>query len=196
MRVKFGVHRFEDVRHGIILALGSHDIERYNRASKRCAQGGHVKLYFLRHGQANWEHWERPDDERPLTKKGRKQVAAVADALQELQVHPNIILTSPLPRASETAEIVSNKLGVECVTSSLLAPGFDLNALRELLNEHPERDVMLVGHEPDFSRVIAELTGGAVRMAKAGLARIDLDAATGLTGELVWLVPPKVLKEI
>lgn len=155
-----------------------------------------MKLYFLRHGQANWEHWEKPDDERPLTKKGRKQIQAVAQALQQLQVRPHTLLTSPLPRAWETAKIVSDELEIELTTEPLLAPGFDLNALRQLVGDNPERDLLFVGHEPDFSHVISELTGGYVRMAKAGLARVDVENALDLHGELVWLVPPKVLKEI
>lgn len=155
-----------------------------------------MKLYFLRHGQANWEQWDRPDDERPLTKKGRKEVEAVGSALKELKVRPAEIITSPLPRAFETAQIVADKLDTELVTSSLLAPGFGLHSLRQLIADHPDRDLMLVGHEPDFSFAIAQLVGGTVKMAKAGLARVDLDNADELRGELVWLVPPKVLKEI
>ncbi len=155
-----------------------------------------MKLYFLRHGLANWEQWDRPDDERPLTKKGRKEVQTVAEALGELKVRPDVIVTSPLPRASETAHIVADELEVECVTAPQLAPGFDIHALRQILNEHADQDVMLVGHEPDFGHVIAALTGGTVRMAKAGLARVDMENAAELRGELVWLVPPKVMKEI
>ncbi len=155
-----------------------------------------MKLYFLRHGQANWEKWDKPDDERPLTKKGRKEVESVASALQELKVRPHEILTSPLPRASETAQLVAEKLEVEMITSPLLSPGFGLHSLRQLLNDHPDRDLMFVGHEPDFSLALAQLTGGTVRMAKAGLARVDMENVTDLRGELVWLLPPKVLKEI
>lgn len=155
-----------------------------------------MKLYFLRHGQANWEHWERPDDERPLTKKGRKEVEAIGSAFKELKVRPQNILTSPLPRAFETAQIVSEKLDVELVTTPLLAPGFGLHSLRQLLTDHPDRDLMLVGHEPDFSLALAQLTGGTIRMAKAGLARVDIEDAADLRGELVWLIPPKILKEI
>ncbi len=155
-----------------------------------------MKLYFLRHGQANWEHWERPDDERPLTKKGRKEVESIAGALRELKVRPHEILTSPLPRAFETAQIVCEKLDVELVTTPLLAPGFGLHSLRQLLGDYPERDLMLVGHEPDFSLALAQLTGGTVRIAKAGLARVDMENIADLRGELVWLIPPKVLKEI
>jgi phosphohistidine phosphatase len=155
-----------------------------------------MKLYFLRHGQANWEQWDRPDDERPLTKKGRKEVEAVGSALKELKVRPEEILTSPLPRAFETAQIVAEKLDTELVTTSLLAPGFGLHSLRQLLNDHPDRDLMLVGHEPDFSLAIAQIGGGTVKMSKAGLARVDIENTAELRGELVWLVPPKVLKEI
>lgn len=155
-----------------------------------------MKLYFLRHGEANWEHWEKPDDERPLTKKGRKEMDVIANALLKLPVRPALILTSPLPRAWETANIVAQVLEIDYETSPLLAPGFDGNALRQLLNEHMNQDLMFVGHEPDFSRVIALLTGGIVRMAKAGLARVDLADGANLVGELVWLVPPKVIKEI
>lgn len=155
-----------------------------------------MKLYFLRHGQADWEEWNKPDDERPLNKKGRKQVERVANALLELQVRPAVILTSPLPRAWETTSITSTILQIEYETSPLLAPGFDVNALRQLVNEHANGDIMFVGHEPDFSKVIAHLTGGKVRMAKAGIARVDVEDPAALVGELVWLIPPKVLKEI
>lgn len=155
-----------------------------------------MKLYFLRHGEANWEHWERPDEERPLTKKGRKEVEQIARALKALKVRPQEILTSPLPRAQDTAQIVAQQLDIECVVSPLLAPGFGLHSLRQLLTDLPDKDLLLVGHEPDFSLALSQVTGGSVRMAKAGLARVDLENVADLRGELVWLVPPKILKEI
>lgn len=155
-----------------------------------------MKLYFLRHGEATWEDWTKADDERPLTKKGRKRVTAIAKTLRELEFHPNVILTSPLPRAYETAAIVSAELGIEFAMTPLLAPGFDLNGLRQLLNEHNARDILFVGHEPDFSLIIETLTGGKVRMAKAGLARVDLEDGATLTGQLVWLAPPKILQAL
>ena len=155
-----------------------------------------MKLYFLRHGQANWEHWDKPDEERPLTKKGQKEVLQVAHALLALKVRPGVILTSPLPRAYETAKIVSDELDIECLTMPQLAPGFDLALLNQLLSEYPDADVMLVGHEPDFSTVVGALTGGTIKLAKAGVARVDVASNAELRGELVWLVPPKVLKEI
>jgi phosphohistidine phosphatase len=153
-----------------------------------------MKLYFLRHGQANWENWNKPDDERPLTKKGRKEMEGLAERFRDLKLRPHVILSSPLPRAHETAQIVAEELDVELVTAPRLAPGFDSNALRELVGEHSQGDVMLVGHEPDFSTVIAWMTGGNVILAKAGLARVDLEDLHDLRGQLVWLLPPKALK--
>lgn len=155
-----------------------------------------MKLYFLRHGQANWAQWDRPDEERPLTKKGRKEMEAVTNALQTLKVLPAKILTSPLPRAFETAKIVSDQLEIELVTSPLLAPGFGLHSLRQLAGDHPDAELMLVGHEPDFSLAIAQITGGTIKLPKAGIARVDIENIEDLRGELVWLIPPKVLKEI
>lgn len=153
-----------------------------------------MKLYFLRHGEANWENWTKPDDERPLTKKGRKEMQAVAKAFEEIKARPHVILTSPLPRAYETAEIAADALEMEFKPEPALAPGFDADKLKGLLQEYGDRDLMLVGHEPDLSGAIAALTGGEVKMAKAGLARVDLDNPAGLRGQLVWLIPPKVLK--
>ncbi|MGB8647762.1 MAG: histidine phosphatase family protein, partial [Anaerolineae bacterium] len=72
-----------------------------------------MKVYFLRHGQANWPHWEGTDDERPLTKKGKKEVRQVAAFLQAAGIKLNVILSSPLPRAYQTAEIVAGKLDLE-----------------------------------------------------------------------------------
>jgi phosphohistidine phosphatase len=152
-----------------------------------------MRLYFVRHGDATWDTWTGPDAERPLTKKGRKQLAAVAASLQALNVRPHLILTSPLPRAAETAQIVAEALAGESVPTPALSPGFGMDALKELVRSHGEGDLLLVGHEPDFSQVIGALTGGSVRLAKAGVARVDLEQANDLHGELVWLVPPKVI---
>ena len=62
-------------------------------------------IYFLRHGEADWPDWKKPDDERPLTEKGKKEMHQVGAFLANLSVKPDVVLTSPLPRASQTAEI-------------------------------------------------------------------------------------------
>lgn len=152
-----------------------------------------MRLYFVRHGDATWDAWTGPDEERPLTKKGRKQLASVAASLQALNVRPARILTSPLPRAAETAQILADVLAGESAPTPALAPGFGVDTLEGLVQGHGEGDLMLVGHEPDFSEVIGALTGASVRLAKAGVARVDLEQADDLHGRLVWLVPPKVM---
>ncbi len=149
-----------------------------------------MKLYFFRHGQADWPNWNKPDDERPLTKEGAKEVRKVAKLLLQLKISP-LILTSPLPRASQTAEIVADVLGSEMREESKLKPGFNAARLARLLPESSGRDLMVVGHEPDFSHTIHELTGGVIKLSKAGIALVDLDESS-MSGRLRWLVPPKI----
>ena len=149
-----------------------------------------MKLYFLRHGKADWPNWNKPDDERPLTKEGEKGVRKVAKLLADLKVTP-LILTSPLPRASETAEIAAEVLDVEMRKDKVLEPGFNAAKLAKLLREYPADSLMVVGHEPDFSHTICELTGGAIKLSKAGVALVDLDASA-MSGRLRWLLPPKI----
>lgn len=152
-----------------------------------------MKLYLLRHGRADWPEWDQPDDERPLTKKGKKEMRRVAKFLCRLKIAPALILTSPLPRARETAEIVARRLCRELKEDDALAPGFRPHKLRILLERYGRQDLMIVGHESDFSRTIAGFTGGRIELAKGGLARVDLDQA-GRRGELIWLLTPKMAK--
>lgn len=149
-----------------------------------------MKLYFLRHGRADWPDWAGADDDRPLTKPGRKEVRAVARLFVRLKVRPDLILTSPLPRAAQTAEIAAKQLGVKCCEEKLLAPDFDLARWQRLQKKHAGKVLLLVGHEEDFSRVIASLTNGRIKLAKAGIALVELESPT--RGRLCWLFPPKV----
>ena len=149
-----------------------------------------MKLYFFRHGEADWPNWNKSDDERPLTKAGAKEVRKVATLLSQLKIAP-LILTSPLPRARQTAEIAAQVLDAELQEASDLKPGFNAARLVKLMQEFSGRDLMVVGHEPDFSRTIHELTGGAIKLSKAGIALVDLDESTR-QGRLRWLFPPKI----
>ncbi|MEY2518841.1 MAG: phosphohistidine phosphatase [Verrucomicrobiota bacterium] len=148
-----------------------------------------MKLYFFRHGKADWPSWDKPDDERPLTQDGNEQVAAVAKLLARLDISPAIV-TSPLPRASQTAEIAGEYLRQKVRVNPLLRPGFDAGKLRKLLKDFSGNSIMIVGHEPDFTRTIFQLTGGETKLSKAGVALVELDSAS-MKGELRWLVPPK-----
>ncbi len=146
-----------------------------------------MKLYFLRHGKADWPDWSKPDDDRPLTKKGKKEMRRVADFLCAVGVDPALILSSPLPRALQTAEIAAQRLGIELQEEADLGGGFSLLKLRKIIRRTEGVDLMLVGHEPDFSAVLKNLTGGRVKMAKAGVACVELEDPNGV-GTMLWLI--------
>jgi phosphohistidine phosphatase len=150
-----------------------------------------MHLYFLRHGEAEWPDWKGEDDDRPLTKAGRKEVREVAEFLVRLKAKVDVVLASPLPRATQTADLAAEHFKVRVREEKLLAPGFREEDLTRILRKYPQQILMLAGHEPDFSRVIAALTGGKVKLAKAGVALVELESGKG---QLLWLFPPKVAK--
>ena len=117
----------------------------------------------------------------------------VAKFLERLTFAPDAILTSPLPRASQTAEIVADRLKMEFKTESALAHGFNLERLRRIITKLECECVMIVGHEPEFSAVIKELTGGEVKLSKAGVALLEVNRGC-TSGKLLWLFPPKFSK--
>ena len=140
-------------------------------------------LWLLRHGDAEDGS---PDAERRLTRKGRDQSKAAGRALAAIGVRLDACLTSPKVRAAETARLACDALGVEPELEPKLAGGpFDAEALAAGLGD----DVLLVGHDPDFSSAVHALTGAQVRMKKGGLAGID-------SGELRVLLRPDELKRI
>ena len=152
-----------------------------------------MHLYFLRHGEADWPDWTGSDDERPLTGHGKEEIKKLARLLKELDLRLDRMITSPLPRARQTAEIVAEKLKMKLHEDSLLEPGFDADGLREILHKHPEESVMLVGHEPDFTRAISNLTGASLKLSKGGLALVEVDPKS-MSARLLWLFPPKIAK--
>jgi phosphohistidine phosphatase len=126
-------------------------------------------IWFLRHGDAEQGAAGQPDAERRLTKKGKRQSRVAGRALAVLGVNFDACLASPKLRAADTARIACGELGLEVTIEPALAGGdFDARELTAGLG-----DVLLVGHEPDFSRAIYELTGGRVQMKKGGLAAVD-----------------------
>jgi phosphohistidine phosphatase len=140
-------------------------------------------LWLLRHGEAAEGS---PDTERPLTEKGQEQAGAAGRALKALGVKVDACLTSPKVRAADTARIACEELGVEPQLEPKLAGGpFDAEALAAGLGD----EVLLVGHDPDFSMAVHSLTGAQVRMKKGGLAGIQ-------KGELMVLLRPKDLRLI
>jgi phosphohistidine phosphatase len=153
-----------------------------------------MQLYFLRHGEADWPGWTKPDDERPLTDYGKKEVRQVGKFLNRLKAKPNLIVTSPLPRALQTGEAAAEQLKTKLRQDGALEPGFGINDLRTVLKRHHSKALMLVGHEPDFSSVISALTGASLKLSKAGVALVDFDPETE-KGRLLWLFPPKLARK-
>jgi phosphohistidine phosphatase len=140
-------------------------------------------IHFLRHGDA--EHETSDDDARELTEKGERQSKAAGQALAALKVNLDACLTSPKVRAERTARIACGHLGVEPeVVEDLRGGPFDPLKLAA-----GRGDVLLVGHEPDFSNAVAELTGARVKLRKGGIASVE-------DGELHGLLRPKELRAI
>jgi phosphohistidine phosphatase len=140
-------------------------------------------LWLLRHGDAEDGS---PDAERPLTEKGRAQSKAAGAALGALDITLDACLSSPKVRAAQTAELACESQDVEVELEPKLAGGpFDAQALAAGLGD----EVLLVGHDPDFSMAVHSLTGAQVRMKKGGLAGIE-------KGELKVLLRPSELKRI
>ena len=133
-------------------------------------------LWLLRHGEAEEGS---PDSERPLTEKGKRQARDAGIALAKIGVKLDACLTSPKVRAYETARLACEALGVEPKHEPKLAGGpFDAEQLAAGLGE-----VLLVGHDPDFSMAVHAMTGAQVRLKKGGLAGVD-------TGEVKVLLRP------
>ncbi len=162
-----------------------------------------TELLLLRHGLAlDPEEARRrglSDAERPLTEKGRRRCRLAARGLARWLESVPRVLTSPLPRARETAEIFADALGAELEVVDWLRPGVDPQAWFAKPGGGGDHGrVMWVGHEPQLSRAVALAIGdggAAVEMKKSACAAIrfpDLPTLGG--GELAWLLPPRLLR--
>ena len=149
-------------------------------------------LYFLRHGKAG-SAAAMNDDARELTDDGVAALRAAAPLWRRLNLRPDVVLTSPLPRARRTAELLCEALGGSPVEDARLAPGASWGDMARAMAAHADaRRVMFVGHEPDLSAAVAELTGAAsVRMRKGGLACVEFYGTPEPGGgEIAWLLDP------
>jgi phosphohistidine phosphatase len=124
-------------------------------------------IYLLRHGEAEEGHGD--DAARRLTPKGERQSRAAGKALAAMEAGIDACLTSPKVRSADTARLACEALGLEPETANELRGGpFDSLTLAA-----GRGDVLLVGHEPDFSSEVARLTGARVKLRKGGLAIVD-----------------------
>ncbi|MFM8532987.1 MAG: phosphohistidine phosphatase SixA [Acidimicrobiia bacterium] len=163
-----------------------------------------IELYLVRHAIAAERGPKYPDDRlRPLTPAGAKKFAQSVPGLLELGVSVDFVLTSPLVRARETAQILAAGLTptpalTEC---EALAPGGRHQVIVDAIKTHSKRHrrLALVGHEPDLGELAARLLGarGMVEFKKGAVCLIEVDGATpGGPGTLRWMLPPKALRAL
>jgi len=151
-----------------------------------------VILYFLRHGKAGSPRASN-DDARELTDTGRAALRAATPLWRRLNLRPDVVLSSPLARALQTAELVCDAVGGSPTVDDRLKPGASWGDMARAMAAHPDaRRVMFVGHEPDLSSAVTHLTGAAsVRMRKGGLACLEFYGVPEPGGgEIAWLIDP------
>jgi phosphohistidine phosphatase len=153
-----------------------------------------MELYPLRHAHAgDPAAWDGPDATRPLSEKGERQSDRLGRHLSGLGFAPDAIISSPMVRAVMTAEILALHLAVPVGIDDRLAGDLTLESLEALIHDagDPEK-VVIVGHDPDFSELVAVLIGALrVPMRKGTFARIDVDLPLRPAGGILrWLLPP------
>ncbi len=162
-----------------------------------------LELYLIRHGVAAERGPEYPDDsKRPLTGSGLSKLRKAAKALNALDVGFDLIITSPLVRTKQTADVFADVLNAkpQVMSSDALAPAGTPAAVMQELTRHARKArIALVGHEPNLGELAARLIGARspIEFKKGGICRIDFDMLPpkGL-GQLQWFLTPRVLRKI
>jgi phosphohistidine phosphatase len=160
-----------------------------------------LELYLVRHGIAAERGPEYPDDsKRPLTGKGISALRKEAKALDALGVSFDLIISSPLTRTRQTADVLAEYLGGKAavVLSDALAPAGTPAAVIQELGRHPRKTrVALVGHEPNIGELAGRLIGARspIQFKKGAICRIDFDVLPPKAlGQLIWFLPPRLLR--
>ena len=161
-------------------------------------------IYFLRHANAGQKQFSNPakDEKRPIDKAGELQSHDVGRALAAVGVTANVVISSPLTRAVQTANIVAREIGYEekIALDDALRPEASFEQFRALLSRHKDKAViMVVGHDPSMTQFVNRVlsggrTMGAIEMKKGGVAKVQ----TELRGPAVlrWCMTPKVVQRI
>jgi len=157
-----------------------------------------VTLHLLRHAHAgDSTTWQGPDEERPLTKRGRHQAERLGRFLVASGIRPDAVVSSPKVRALQTAELVAEALDMNVTLDLRLGDGYDLADLERIVADANVAAPMLVGHDPDLSFALSGLCGaGGLTMRKGTFATIDTHRPFRPgSGTLRWLMPPDLLPE-
>jgi phosphohistidine phosphatase len=158
-----------------------------------------VELYLVRHAHAgDPARWTGPDERRPLSAKGRLQAERLGRHLAAIRLDIEVIVSSPKVRARETADLVATALGTEVRIDERVGGGLTIGSLEDVLADagNPAR-AMVVGHDPDFSELVADLSGApSIPMRKGALARLDAARPLRPGGAILrWLLPPDALAD-
>jgi phosphohistidine phosphatase len=164
---------------------------------------GPYQIFLIRHGVAEERGEAWPDDtKRPLTPDGTSRMEKAARGLSRLDITFDVILSSPLVRARQTADIVAARIGGHppIVNTDALAPGSEYAAILAALEKHARKGrIALVGHEPGVGELAARLIGSrhAIEFKKGAVCRIDLDEIPPAgPGDLRWMVPSRFLRAV
>jgi phosphohistidine phosphatase len=159
-------------------------------------------VYFLRHASAGDSVADpKKDEKRPLDKDGIEQCGYIGRALAAMDIQVDVVITSPLKRATQTASLVANELGHEAglQIENALRPGTTFAEFTTLLDKYQRHEsILLVGHNPNLSeflgRIIAGGTSkGGVDLKKGAVARVEVARRRGI---LNWCVTPKLVRVI
>ncbi len=164
---------------------------------------GPYELYLVRHGLAEERGDAWPDDtKRPLTDEGISRMRKAARGLARLGVSVEVVLTSPLVRARQTAEILAGALDPRpsLVNVDSLAPDGAYAAVVADLEKHARKTrLALVGHEPMIGEFAARILGSRhpIEFKKGAVCRIDIDDLPPAgPGDLRWMLTPKILRAL
>jgi len=153
-----------------------------------------MKVHIIRHAQAIERSADRPDEERYLTCRGRKRFRQVAACLKKMAIAPDYIISSPLVRAVQTADILSETISFsgELQISAVLADGPDISALSSLLRERAAaKEIVIVGHEPELGELVGTLLHRTSPCALSKGCVVSLEISqkkTAITAELISMV--------
>ena len=159
-------------------------------------------IYFLRHASAG-EPFVNPkkDEKRALDKEGIEQCGYVGRALAAMEAQVEVIVSSPLKRATQTASLVGNEMGYEgkLQIEAGLRPGANVADFRRLLEKYARQEsIMVVGHNPNLSQFLGALISesgceASVELKKGAVARVDMRRSSGT---LLWCLTPKTLRSL